>query len=494
MAVCALALSGALLLSCGASADQLAETPPVSQEPEAADGSTPSATTLAPSTTSELDEQVELTPTTSASSTSSPTSEPEESDSIATGVGYFEEIYVDHDRSTVPNGADSGGDSRTLRTLVFYPAAIEAEAPVAVENAPPLVAGPYPLVLFAHGFGSLPDRYFDLLSVIAADGYVVVAPEFPRTSAYSPNGPDPRDTRSQPGDLSFLVDTIAELDTDPLWSLSGLVDTNRIAATGHSNGAITVLGLSANSCCRDGRIDVVVAMAGPAAPFDGEYDFTVTPPMLLIHGTEDSAIVYEASAIVFNEISAAKGLLTLGGGDHFTWRSPGHEFFEDVSTTVLDFLAMVLDNDEDAADRLARPRSSPRARLAFAAEANSGLTVEVEMAEANRSASVEPSSGLVNGQTVVVSWKGYLPGQTVNVVQCSQGGIRSSDACDFTHAKILHPNPSGEGSVEMVIIAGPIGNGVCDTAVDDCVIAVNDSGILEPEATVRIPLSFADDS
>ncbi len=44
------------------------------------------------------------------------------------------------------------------------------------------------------------------------------------------------------------------------------------------------------------------------------------------------------------------------------------------------------------------------------------------------------------------------------------------------------------------LITGAVGNGVCDATVDDCVIAVNDSGIFEPEATVRIPLSFADDS
>lgn len=43
----------------------------------------------------------------------------------------------------------------------------------------------------------------------------------------------------------------------------------------------------------------------------------------------------------------------------------------------------------------------------------------------------------------------------------------------------------------MVIIAGPVGTGICDATVDDCVIAVNDSGILEPDATIRIPISFA---
>ncbi|MYH96334.1 MAG: hypothetical protein F4129_07480, partial [Acidimicrobiia bacterium] len=98
---------------------------------------------------------------------------------------------------------------------------------------------------------------------------------------------------------------------------------------------------------------------------------------------------------------------------------------------------------------------------------------------------------LVDGQTVVVTWSGFLPEQTVNILQCSQGGIEGSGVCDFSNAKILHPNPTGEGSVELTIIVGAVGSGICDANVDDCVIAVNDSGLQDPEATIRIPLSFA---
>ena len=470
--VCVSVFGTAMLVSCGSSGDEpigvLGPTPELDQ------------TNAAVSTRG---------PTAVATAVSAPDPTPE-AVPIASGVGYFEATFVDHLRPTPRSGNDPGRDSRKLRTMVFYPAATVTAPAAPIKDAPP-AAGLHPLVLFAHGLGSLPDSYFGLLSTIADNGYVVAAPEFPLTSANSPSSPDPRDTASQPGDLSFLIDAIAERASDPQWPLFGLVDSSRIAATGHSNGAVTVLGISANSCCRDERIDVVVAMAGPAADFNGEYDFTETPPILFVHGTEDSAIVYEASARMFNQVSAIKGLLTLNGGDHHTWRSPGHEFFADVSTTVLDFLALVLKSDQGAVARLEQPRISPNAELAFAAEADSGLAVEVESVTANRSAWAEPSSGLVDGQTVLVRWSGYLPGQTVNVVQCSQGAIRDSAACDFTHAKILHPNPTGEGSVELVVIAGPVGNGVCDASVDDCVIAVNDSGILEPEATVRIPIGFS---
>ncbi len=487
--ICAIALGALLLLASGSSSDQAVETSGDAQELDAAIDPTPVAEAPGADPTSEGP-----VGTTAPDASSAPTEEPKvtafEPDPTIYGVGYIEETFVDRGRTTPPSGNDPSKDSRTLRTLVVYPAAVDGSGSSPVENASP-AGGPYPLVLFAHGLGGLPEYNIEFLTAIAADGHVVVAPEFPRTSGGNSPGPDPADTGSQPGDLSFLIDTILQLDADPQWPLANTVDGNRIAAIGHSNGAITVLGIGANSCCRDQRIDAVVPMAGPPAPFEGEYDFTDTPPILIIHGTKDPLILYATSPKLFNDISAIKGLLTLEGADHGSWLGSGSDLFDDVVTTTLDFLAVAFDGDVHAATRLQQPRSSPNADLVFAAESNSGITVEFEVPELSRQASAEPTTGLVNGQTVVVAWSGFLPEQTVNILQCSQGGTEGSGACDFTNARILHPNPTGEGSVELTIIVGAVGSGICDATVDDCVIAVNDSGLQDPEATIRIPLSFA---
>lgn len=485
---CVIALGAVLLLSCGSSAHEPGEAPRDTPEVDTATGPTPAAEATRTDPPSE-----DPVGTTTPDAPSVPSEEQEETenepDPTAYRVGYFEEVYTDHLRPTPASGNDPGRDSRTLRTLVVYPAAIGG-APTAVENAPP-AGGPYPLVLFAHGLGGLPEWNLEFLTAIAARGHVVVAPEFPRTSGRNSPGLDPADTGSQPGDLSFLIDTIVQLDADPQWPLAGMMDDSQIAAIGHSNGAITVLGLGANSCCRDERVDAVVAMAGPPAPFEGEYDFTDTPPILIIHGTKDPLILYATSPALFNDISTIKGLLTLKEADHGSWLGSDSGLFDDVVTTIVDFLAVALDRDKQAATRLQQPRSSPNAELVFAAEANSGLTVEFEVPELSRLASAEPTTGLVDGQTVVVTWSGFLPEQTVNILQCSQGANEGSAACDFTNARILHPNPTGEGSVELAIIVGAVGSGICDATVDDCVIAVNDSGLQDPEATIRIPLSFA---
>ena len=483
------ALGAFLLLSCESSADQLADAPQDAQELDTATDPTPTAEGTRASPTAE-----DPAGTTVPVAPSVPPEEPEviadKPAAIASGVGYFEETYVDRDRSTPPSGDDPSKDSRTLRTLLVYPTVVDGSAASPVENAPP-AGGPYPLVLFAHGLSGYPKGYGEFLAAIASGGYIVVAPVFPRSSRFNPGGADAGDTGSQPGDLSFLIDTVVQLDADPQWPLANMVDSSRIAAIGHSNGAITVLGIGANSCCRDERVDAVVPMAGPPAPFEGEYDYTDTPPILIIHGTKDPLILYATSPKLFNDISAIKGLLTLEGADHGSWLGSDSDLFDDVVTTILDFLAVAFDNDEGAATRLQQPRSSPNAELAFAAEANSGLTVEFEVPELSRQASAEPTTGLVDGQTVVVTWSGFLPEQSVNILQCSQGGAEGSGVCDFSNAKILHPNPTGEGSAELTIIVGAVGSGICDATVDDCVIAVNDSGLQDPEATIRIPLSFA---
>ncbi|MDE0615086.1 MAG: hypothetical protein F4124_06125 [Acidimicrobiia bacterium] len=487
--ICVFALSAVLLVSCGSSGDQTPETPGDVSKIDTASDPTPSAEATGSDQT-----EKDSDGTTDPVAPSAPPKEPEEAADepapIVSGLGYIEETFVDHDRATPPSGNDPSIDSRTLRTLLVYPAAVDGSATSPVENAQP-AGGPYPLVLLAHGLSGYPEGYGEFLAAIASGGYVVVAPEFPRSSRFNPGGADAGDTGSQPGDLSFLIDTVVQLDADPQWPLANMVDSSKIAAIGHSNGAITVLGIGANSCCRDERVDAVVPMAGPPAPFEGEYDFTDTPPILIIHGTKDPLILYATSPKLFNDISAIKGLLTLEGGDHGSWLGSDSDLFGDVVTTTLDFLAVAFDGEEQAATRLQQPRSSPSADLVFAAEANSGLTVEFEVPELSRQASAEPTTGLVDGQTVVVTWSGFLPEQTVNILQCSQGGIEGSGVCDFSNAKILHPNPTGEGSVELTIIVGAVGSGICDANVDDCVIAVNDSGLQDPEATIRIPLSFA---
>jgi len=55
---------------------------------------------------------------------------------------------------------------------------------------------------------------------------------------------------------------------------------------------------------------------------------------------------------------------------------------------------------------------------------------------------------------------------------------------------VLIPDPTGSGQLEMAVIVGKVGNGVCD-ASNPCTILVNDAGLQDPAAFVYFPITFA---
>ncbi len=408
------------------------------------------------------------------------------------GVGRTVETFVDPSRPTPASGDDPGTDSRTLTTTIWYPSTGSTDAGV-VADAPAATAdGPYPLLVFSHGLGANPEFYESYIRGFASAGYVVVAPRFPLTNDQHPGGPDAGDTANQPGDVSFLIDVATgqtDLDTG---ILDGLVDPDTVGTFGHSNGGITTFGVAANSCCADPRIDAAIVLAGTPTVFrGGEYDWADAPPMLIIHATGDPLVAYSGAQSAFNSLDGPKGLLTIDSPSHTTWLSDTAPTFDSFFALSLDFFDAYLLDDQAALARLAAPTLADGLTFAFTAERGTGMTVVTEPPLTGRTASADPTTGLTNGQTVTVTWSGFSPGKVVNVVQCSNGGSGGSDICDLTNGKILQPDPTGEGSLQLEIIVGAVGVGTCDATTDDCVIVVNDGGLQEPDATIRIPLTFA---
>ena len=131
--------------------------------------------------------------------------------------------------------------------------------------------------------------------------------------------------------------------------------------------------------------------------------------------------------------------------------------------------------------------------LVFVAEPGAVVTIPTGPDEPARDlvATVTPDTGLVGGQIVTVSWSGFTPGNTINIVQCSNRIAGDASACDLRTGKVLQPNPSGSGSLPLEIVVGAVGTGVCDSTTPDCQIVFNDGGSLDPEASVRVSVSFA---
>jgi dienelactone hydrolase len=409
-------------------------------------------------------------------------------------VGTRTSAFVDSSRSTPANGSTAGHPGRSLDTTILYPATGPAGGPTRPGAPADRSGGPYPLIVFAHGFGSSPDGYVGLLERWAAAGYVVAAPRFPLTRSDAPGGPDLADFAQQPGDMSFVVDRVLAASASSAGPLAGMVDGRHIGAAGHSLGGVTVLGLVANSCCRDQRVAAAVVMSGDPISFPtGRVDFGPSPPLLLVHGNADPDVPYVSSIDAYNAAHAPKGLLTVVGGDHGAPVDPAGRGFVSVVGATTDFFDAYLKHRSGAVHRLrsAAVRGATTLTFVDTPGATSVLPVPT-IPKGNLSATATPSSGLTDAQTVTVHWTGYAPGTAVNILECAKNPPTAAGDCDLHGAQLLHPDPTGSGSLPLVVRTGAIGTGggMCDATHPGCVIAVNEGGSLDPSATVTIGISF----
>ncbi|HZR14366.1 MAG TPA: neocarzinostatin apoprotein domain-containing protein [Acidimicrobiia bacterium] len=409
-------------------------------------------------------------------------------------VGVVTATYVDTSRPTPKSGPDPAQPRRTLVTTILYPATGPAGSTTPVRDAPPARRdGPFPLIVFAHGLGASPQVYEPgLLDQWVAAGYVVAAPQFPLTSSATPNGVDAADVVNQPGDVSFVITSILRASATRRGPLAGLVDPDRIGAAGHSNGAITTLGLVANTCCRDPRVKAAAVLAGDTVAFpNGRYDFVHAPPLLFVHGTDDALLPYAGIVSAFDEARGPKGLLTIEHGDHSSAAAGQRASSADVVRTTEDFFDAYLRDDGPARTRLARDGEPGVTTLDFVTTRGATATIPtIPEPPTQRRATVEPSRNLRDGQTVTVRWSGFTPGKVVNVVQCSRGAPTPT-SCDLRRGRILILDPTGSGSLRLQVVTGTVGQRVCDHAHPDCFVAVNDASLQEPSATVIVPITFA---
>jgi predicted dienelactone hydrolase len=149
-------------------------------------------------------------------------------------VGAKHETFVDPSRATPASGSVPGHPGRVLQTTIYYPANGTPQAAPVLDAQPDRGAAPYPLIVFAHGFGSSLSEYQALLIRWAAAGYVVAAPLFPLTRSDAQGGPDLEDFAHQPADLGFLITQVVQESDRAGGVLTGLVDSSHIGAAGHS--------------------------------------------------------------------------------------------------------------------------------------------------------------------------------------------------------------------------------------------------------------------
>ncbi len=245
-------------------------------------------------------------------------------------VGERVMTFVDHSRVIRLPGRRP--QPRRIVTVVRYPV-----------GSP----GPFGLVVFGHGFAVTPAYYFRLLRSWARAGYVVAAPVFPLGNAHAPGGPDEADIVNQPRDMSFVITRLLHASAASRGPLAGLIDPQRIAVSGQSDGAETAVAVAYSSLYRDRRVRVAISLSGAELP-GGTYFGPGTPPLLAVQGTADHINRPSNSYALFTAARRPKYLLRLIGAGHLPPYTDQQPQLSIVERVTLAFLARYLNHDPRA--------------------------------------------------------------------------------------------------------------------------------------------------
>jgi dienelactone hydrolase len=273
-------------------------------------------------------------------------------------VGTHHYLFVDVGRSTPPYGDYPGNPWRWIPTTVWYPAV--GPAHVVADDLPRDVThGPYPLVVFAHGYGVTPEYYAPLLQRIASAGYVVVAPTYPILSGL-PAGPS--DTEGWGDtfiDTRFVTTTVLDLGAGGDALLGGMVDPQRIAVAGHSDGGLISFGDGFEALRTDSRVRAVISFAAQL----GEPGTIYQPngrPFLHFVSDHDPYNDFDATlAWDHANLGAPSWTVALWNADHAPpYVDPADPHFDLVVRTTVDFLDAALKAQSASSflvDVIARP-------------------------------------------------------------------------------------------------------------------------------------------
>jgi dienelactone hydrolase len=269
----------------------------------------------------------------------------------AVGVARF--TLVDPSRSTAALGSDPATPDRTLPVALRYPAAGAAGAE---SDGAPAASGQFPLVVFAHGFDISAAAYDDLTRDLAAQGFVVAAPDFPLSSTSPPGPVTQADIDNQARDVAFLVTNLAADGAAVPAAVRGHVAPTEVGVVGHSDGGNTAARVASNSCCYDARVGAAVILSGDEGQSGGAWGVPGSPPMLLIQGTADTINPWSLSQRLYDDAAAPKWLVAIDGADHLTPYTTGPQRGAIVAL-VAEFLRARLQDSsrlgraQDAADR-----------------------------------------------------------------------------------------------------------------------------------------------
>ncbi len=289
--------------------------------------------------------------TTTSTSAPRPTSTTTTYPSGPLGVGLYQDVVTEPGRSICPP-LDAVCVVRSFTLQIFYPAITSGTGPV-VDAETALIHGPYPVIVFAHGFDQNPMNYYPLIQGWVQAGFIVAAPIFPLTSLTGLTEHNVNlnneaqsdlyesDLLNQPQDIKAALANLTAIALTRNSSLHGMLDLSSVALAGQSDGGDTVLAAAYNSCCVIPGVKAVAVLSGAEfPPFGGSYFSTPPLPILVTQGSADTVNPPVDSQQIFTQAPPTKYYLNLLGADHlapYTANDQYEQAVVSVSVAFFDF-------------------------------------------------------------------------------------------------------------------------------------------------------------
>ena len=194
----------------------------------------------------------------------------------------------------------------------ILPARYNTTETVDASVGPPASAkGPFPVVLFSHGYGGERLYYSHLLAGIASWGYVVVSADY-LERGLAAQALKLTTTPSAAQDSAVMDSSLTAVEhasSDPSSPLSGVADPKQVAAVGHSAGGETAFNALAAPAVR-----TAVGWA-PVRP-------TAAPsakPVMLIGAEGDTVVPPAQVRATYASFRGPKALVEISGEGHNTY-------------------------------------------------------------------------------------------------------------------------------------------------------------------------------
>jgi dienelactone hydrolase len=194
--------------------------------------------------------------------------------------------------------------------------------------------GPFPLVIFAHGFGAYPTEYQFMLTHLASWGFVVAGPDFNErglVSAFASAGTTTTSldeaaaeaalqerVTNEAAIMTGTRELLAAANTEPGGLLEGRVDATNVGVGGQSAGVTSALA-AANA---DPNVKTFIAMSGGRALTEGSPLPPPDMPGMVMTGGRDEVAEVERVRELFDSLNPPKRLVVI--------EEAGHNSFSDL--------------------------------------------------------------------------------------------------------------------------------------------------------------------